>query len=481
MSKRVLKIVLLIVCAAILALAYFALTKIGSGDESDTTATPAISYTVAKVDLNTVFQFGYTYKGEEYSFRLNDAGDAWIWDSHEELPISNVKMALMLTYFSEMTSTLKLESIGSSERTEYGFDEPTLELFFKDNDGVYEYTVGITNTYNSMVYICSKSDPSTAYMVKSDFLEEYTSDSYELLQIEECGSLSTSENITLKIEKGEDKLVFNYYPTGKSDYISSACKWFLSINGGEEFPINEKLGSDLLSAFKVSIFAEVVTYDEEKYSDYGLEKKECKVTLSGTQVTVSTDSSTGEESETKEACSFEFYLGSMDEDGFSYAMTDNSPLLYLTTSAVYDEMCSFDKSNINSIYSAYVWNVEADDVDEIVFTVGEKSYTLSISESAISVKYTVNGKEVSYDSVKTLIEAASAFEWDNDTSKISEGDGEKKAVLNVKITAGTATAELEICGYSDEYYRIVYGERDEFLMTKSNFDMLIGLITSLEQ
>lgn len=480
MSKRALKIVLLLVCAAVLVLAYFALTRMGTGEDSGTTATPAISYTVAKVDMNTVFQFEYTYKGEVYSFRLNKDEDGWIWDGHEDLPISNMKMALMLNHFSDMTSTLRLESIGEGERKEYGFDEPTLELRFKDNNGVHEYVVGITNTYNSMVYICSKSDTSTAYMVKSDFLEEYTSDSYELLQIEECGSLSTSESITLKIENGEDELVFNYYPIGKSGYISTGCRWFLSINGGEEFPINEELGGDLSSALKVAIFAEVITYDTEEYSKYGLDKKDRKVTVSGTQVKVSTDSSTGEETESKEVCSFEFYLGNTDDDGFSYAVTDNSPLLYLTTSAVYEEMYSFDKSNVASIYSAYIWNIDADDIDEITFTVGEKVYALTISESSSDISCTVNGKEVQYDSVKALVEAVSLLEWDSDISKANEGGGEKKEALSVKVSVRDTSAQLSVYEYSSEYYRIAFGGRNEFLMTKSNFDTLIGLISSLE-
>ena len=96
-NKRILNLTLLLAVIVVLVVVYFIVIKNESGDSADTTAPKATTYTVAKIDLNTVYQFSYTYEGTKYSFRLNEAEDGWLWDGDPDLPISNTKVALMLT------------------------------------------------------------------------------------------------------------------------------------------------------------------------------------------------------------------------------------------------------------------------------------------------------------------------------------------------------------------------------------------------
>jgi len=479
MNKRGLKIILLAVCLAALVGVYFLVTRTGDGVGEETTAAPTVTHVVSKIDLNTVYQFGYTYEGKEYNFRLNENGDAWVWDENSSLPISNTKVALMLTYFAEMTSTVQIDEVTSEKYTEYGFDSPALQMHFTDGNGIHSFRVGIVNPYNSLVYIISESDTSTAFMVASEFTDEFSCGIDEMLQVEENLLPSLSNDITLTFENGSEKLVYSFYPSGKSNYISGNCKWFLSINGGEEFPINETVGTDLNSALKSLLFAEIVTYDEDKYHEYGLGEKKNKVTLSGTQVSVSTDSSTGEQTETKTPFTFEFYLGKSDDDGFSYAMTDNSPLLYVTSSSVFEELYSFDRNNLASIRSAYIWNIDPAEIAEATVNCGGKDYTFKISETSSNLTCTLNGKPVSYDSAKPLIEALAMLEWDNDVSKVTENAKDKNELLSIDVSDGTLSASASFFGYSDEYCRIVHADRNEFLMLRSNLDSIIKLLTDL--
>jgi len=475
MNKRVLKIVLLLVCAALLVCAYFLVSRLSDGEAEETTAPPAATHTVAKVDLNTVYQFGYTYEGKEYAFRLNEAEDGWVWDGDSTLPISNTKVAMMLTYFSEMKATISIDNLTSDKISEYGLDAPALEMFFKDGKGLHTFKVGIVNPYNSLAYIMSSTNESVAYMVASEFIDEFSCTIDGMLQIEGTDPFSLNESATVTLEKGDEKLVYTYYPSGKSNYISSNCNWFLSINGGEEFPINEELGAELSSALKASVFAEIITYDKEKYAQYGLADNSLKVTVSGTNVTVSTDSSTGEQTETKKPCTFSFYLGDTDKDGYSYGITDNSPLLYLTTSSVYDELYSFDRDNYASICSAYIWNIDSSDITEFSLTYGGKDYVFVISESATGVTCTLNGNAVSYDKISALLKAVSMLAWDNDVSKVTES-GSKDTLLSITVKADELSASASFSSYSDEYCRITHGDRSEFLILKSNLDKIVSLL-----
>lgn len=478
-NKRSLKIVILLTVIFFLLIAYLIISQTGNKSNDTVTTAPTVTHTISKIDLNTVFQFGYTYKGTEYSFRLNDDEDGWTWDGNDALPISNTKVALMLTHFAEMQSTVRIDNVSDEKKAEYGLTEPTLEIYFKDGKGLHTFTVGIVNPFNSLVYI-SSAGSSTVYMVSSEFIEEYSCGIDDMLQIEETMTVSFSDAITITIE-GNDKLVYKFYPTGKENYISNNCKWFLSIDGGNEFPINEKLGEDLTSALKASAFAEIITYDSEKYADYGLAEKSLKLTIDATGLSSAVDSSTGETVQVKSPYLFSFYLGDSDDDGFSYAITDNSPLLYLTTSSVYDLLYSFDRSNISSVRSAYVWNIDPSYVSAFTFVIDEKNYKFIITESSSSVSCTLNGKSVNYDSVKSLLEAISMLEWDNDVSKASEGTGAKENVLSLTVNAGDLSVSAVFSEYSDEYYRITNDGRNELLILRSNLDAIIALLDAIEK
>ena len=477
-NKRILNLTLLLAVIVVLVVVYFIVIKNESGDSADTTVPKATTYTVAKIDLNTVYQFSYTYEGTKYSFRLNEAEDGWLWDGDPDLPISNTKVALMLTYFSEMTATVALENVTEEKMAEYGLTDPALELSFKDSKGEHSFKVGIVNPYNSLAYVSSSVNNTIAYMVESSFIDEYSCSVDDMLQIEENPIFSLKDDITVTFD-GKDKLIYKFYPTGKTDNISNNCKWFLSINGVEEFPINEELGAELSSALKAALFAEVITYDTAKYADYGLKEKEIKVVIDGTGVTSTTDQSTGETVEIKTPASFSFYMGTTDEDGFSYAITDNSPLLYLTTSSVFDSLYTFDKNNLSSVRSAYVWNADPSDVSEFSLIYNGNTYVFAISETSSSITCTMNGKPISYDSATPLIKAISMLGWDNDISKASEDSGNKDEVLSLSIKVGEISASASFVGYSKEYYRIKYGDRSEFLILKSNLDAIIDLLSEL--
>ena len=479
MKKRIITLVASVLAVGILLALYFIVDNIDSKDPAESTQPPATSYTVAQIDRATVYALGYTYKEKSYDLSLKKDMTGWLLKSNEDLPISNVVMAYMIKHFELMTSDFKIESPSEQKLTEYGFDTPTAEIYFYDVNGRHGYTVGTLNTFNSMYYIKSTDDPDNVYLVQSDFMEYFTLDEMGLIQIYEVLSASLTKEITLEIFKGDDNLVYKYYPAGKSGVLSQTNSWFLSINGGAEFPINEKVAELLSESCGYFGFARCLSYSSDDIEKYQL-KDPAKITLKYTNVTTTVDSETSQPITTETPQSHTFLLGGTDDNGYSYAMTEIEPLIYVTVSNIYSLLYGFDVNDISAICTGYISNANAEEITALKIEYNSKSYELKAVEGATGVGYYLNDKALTKDKAIGTVKACSVIPWDNDKSKIPSTT-EQKTVLTVELSDGASTCKYILCTYSEEFYIVKTDFCDTLLVSAKAVDSIIDTIENLKQ
>ena len=477
MKKRIITLVSALLAVSVLLASYFLVTSLEGEDENETTAPPPSSYTVAEIDRATVYAFGYTYKDKSYDLVLKEDMTGWTLKSNAKLPISNVTVAYMIKHFELMTSDFRIESPSEQKLTEYGFDEPAAEIYFYDKNGRHGYEVGVLNTFNSMYYIRSTDAPDKIFLVQSDFMEYFTLDEMGLIQIYEMMSASLTKDITLEIINGTDKLVYKYYPGGKNGILSQSNSWFLSINGGTEFPINEKIAQLLSESCKYPGFAECVSYSEDDIKKYGLDDP-VKISLKYTNVTSTVDSETGQTVTTDTPQSHTFIIGGKDNDGYSYAMTENEPLIYVTVSDVYSLLYDFDSNDIPSICTGFASNVSANDITSVKLNYNSKSYELKAVEGATGTDYYLNDKRISKDVATKAVNALSVVPWDNDKTKVS-ATTEEKTLLTVELSDGVSTHKYILCTYSEEFYTVKTDFCETLLVSANTVDSILSAVNDL--
>ncbi len=471
MKKKIIPLLILLVVLAALIAVYFVLSStVSEGNDNETTEAPARTYTVSKLDVDSVYQFAYTYEGTEYLFRLSDDKTSWTWDGKPSLPISNTKIALMMNYFCNMTSNTVIKSPSEAKLEEYGLNDPEIEIFFNDKNGIHRFSVGMLNTYNSTRYI-KPHDSENVYLVNGEFADEYMCGIMDMLKKEETPEASTEDKVVITVEKPDLKLVYTYYPSGNNEHVSSNCKWFVSVNGGTEFPINEKLGEDVSEALKYSVFAKCITYNSDEYSNYGLDSKNTKVTISATGVTKTVDPSTGETSETKSPFEITFYTGNKDKDGFLYAITDASEILYVMTSNTFDELISFDGQKVAEIFSGYVVNAGTKGIESFSLAQNGKEYAFAKDDG-----WKLNGNTVDEKKVTSLLGALCNLSWTTDVSAEEQTISSPSEVLGFTLSSDKATATVKISSYSDKYYRVTSVANDELLLSIEAVNAILSLL-----
>lgn len=479
MKKRIITLVASVLIVGVLLASYFIVANLSGDDQDETTTPPVSSYTVAEIDRSSVYALGYTYNGRNYDLVLKDDLTGWTLKSNTSLPISNTVMAYMVKHFELMTSDFRIDAPSEQKLKEYGFDTPTAEIYFYDANGRHGYEVGVLNTFNSMYYIRSTNDPSTVFLVQGDFMEYFTLDEMGLIQIYEVMSASLTKEITLEILKGTDELVYKYYPGGKNGILSQSNSWFLSINGGVEFPINEKIAQLLSESCGYLGFAECLSYNSDDLKKYRLDDP-VKVKLEYTNVTSTVDSETNETVTTEAPQSHTFLLGGTDENGYSYAMADGEPLIYVTISNVYSLLCEFDVKEIPAICTGYVSNVKSEDISSVKFSYKSKDYVLKCAEGATGIDYYINDTKISKDKATEAINSLSVISWDNDKAKV-EPTVEEKTLLTVELSDGVSTHKYIICAYSDDFYSVKTDFCESLLVSAKTVEGIISAIEKLIQ
>ena len=130
-------------------------------------------------------------------------------------------------------------------------------------------------------------------------------------------TMTPADGSTLK------SVVCTYYPSGKAD--GERDIWYVSIDGGEETPMDTSMGNDLSTALSTMAFSQMVSYRADEQAAFGLDAP-ITMTIDYKVTQNFQDESTGKTTSVNLDKSFSMLLGNVDTDGLCFATVSDSPL-----------------------------------------------------------------------------------------------------------------------------------------------------------
>lgn len=123
----------------------------------------AENYSVIDIDVSRVTEIGIIGSDNETT-NLIKAGEEWKVLEDEAFLVDNSSVELFLDKVSAITSSVKIEKV--TDMSQYGLDEPVLNITLQWENNMYIIKVG---DYNSMIssYYIRINDDDTVYTIDS--------------------------------------------------------------------------------------------------------------------------------------------------------------------------------------------------------------------------------------------------------------------------------------------------------------------------
>lgn len=161
-KKRKIKLLLLLALLVIIVIAYVVLQKNPIKDENVETETETEIYPVTEIDTALVTSIGTINNGESIDFTKRNG--IWYLDGDDLFSVDEDKIESYLDSAGNITSDTCIENV--SDLSEYGLDDPVLNLTLQWDENMYLIKVGDYNSVISSYYVCV-NDENTIYTITS--------------------------------------------------------------------------------------------------------------------------------------------------------------------------------------------------------------------------------------------------------------------------------------------------------------------------
>lgn len=281
-TKRLLGILLLLVCVV---LVYVAVTKLVKEEEPDNSNEPEA---VSQVGIEAVQ--GMVYASEETSqeaVSLIRKSNIWYYEEDEEFPIDQEYVTSMVKTAAEVTANRTVDN-PSEDLSEYGLDNPLTTVTLKLGSGKQE--VFYIGSYNQAVegYYLKLEGSDKIYVVSGQMKFAYDMTLYDIAKKEEYPLVESTSFTHIKIENGETVTeIKGVIEEGADEYISSnqyvekVTTWKISENGAVYKTGDQTKLQSLITSLSGMDYTHMQEFrsDETKKAKYGLDESAIKVTV----------------------------------------------------------------------------------------------------------------------------------------------------------------------------------------------------------
>lgn len=455
----------------LLIVSYLAVGSFSSADDDTTAADTTVTYPVADVDPAKVtrisMQVKYHGDGDDehkystLSFILSD--QKWSFEEHPDIPMDSDLAKDILNALSDETSDEMLTGVSAEKLAEYGLSEPSVKLTLTYADKTEsEYLIGDKNSFNGMYYFLDCSNAATVYMVSEELSELLSGDLIDFVLYDELPAIPDGDAVSLTWEKDGTKRVYTYYPKGKTDDYTDDYLWYLSINGGEEFAVDEDVAATLCEALETMSYIDCVSYNSEKDAELGLD-------------------SAGKLSIVAKNGSVSLLVGDMADGENYYVRPEPSPLAYMLSEAASEafELLIFGEER--KLRPDEIFKGDYSRVDGITFTARENTLSVLLTHAGNKISYSCDdGAELDYNAFALICEELEKATATSYTS-VYEGDGAYgndiifKAVFRFN-SGKVPEASLEISRYSEKYCKVSFMGREDQLITLEKAEKMASLL-----
>ena len=279
--------------------------------------------------------------------------------------------------------------------------------------------------------------------------------------------LESGDATSLKWTQGDNVLVYTYYPDGNDKDYTDDYLWYLSVNGGAEFAIDEDVAALITEALTTMSYLDCLACDTAKDAEHGLDKAgRLEISYkSGTDIkTLALD------------------LGAITDDGYYHVRPDGSLLTYYLSTVASDNFELLLSGIERKLRPDEIFYADYDRVDGITFSAGDKTLSVALTHDGSKITYTdKSGAELDYNAYARICEALEELSATSYTS-VYDGDASFGDALIFKadftFNAGEKTnATLEIRRYSEKYCVVSFMDRADQLVTLDKANALANLLS----
>ncbi len=498
MTKRVRRIVILLVVLVVLCLATFLVSLYNEKQEQIQNSNEI----VLAIPTDSVSSLSWEVDDTTLGFTLDSETGSWVYDDDSGFPTSTSEVENLLSIFEEYEADFIIEDV--DDYSQYGLDDPVMTINITlDDDSSYEITLGNFSTLDSERYV-SIGDGNVYLAV----VDPYDSYDVELSDMIEDDTIASFTEATEIVFTG----VENYSIYFEEDSANTYCSEDTYFVSDSDLPLDTDNVETYIGYIRNTGLSDYVTYNatDDELELYGMNSP--VLTITATYPVTETDDD-GEETTTTETVALTIGVNQDElaeaqeelEDGEEvdisslslYVRVNDSQIIYELASNRYNYLiaCSYDDLRHSEVLTA-----DYSSIYQLDFTIEDVTYTIyselsdpddeesdrvyyyyydgevidadSLSEDDDIANYRA---EVDIDNLEDVIDAITAESYTSE-----EADGK----LEVSFTAyldneNYPEVTVELYRYDGTYCLAVINGEPTSLVTRSSVVDLIETINSI--
>ena len=269
---------------------------------------------ITDIDTSEVRRVSYTDGDDTFGFSKED--EEWYYEGDRELPLDESCVSSVLSTYSGLSGTRKLDETGNGE--DYGFGSPSYEISIEDTEGtVTEVDIGNTADETGAEYYITADGGKTVYTIESSVIDVLVFDVDSLVEYETFPTVTTSN--------------FESLTAVRNGTVLLECKAEDDEDDGDD----SESAADIYAKEIGSIYFDICedyNAEESELEDYGLDKR------SRLELTLRY-----EDNETDESTEIVFFAGdTTEEDGtvYVYIMMEDSCMVYKADASEMENLIS---------------------------------------------------------------------------------------------------------------------------------------------
>jgi len=482
---------LLLALAALIGVYTWYSNRPVASDKADE-VTPTID--LATIDTTQLTSLHYIMDDADLTLVLQDG--AWVSKDEPGRPLNQDNVLAILKAISDIKADqIIMEKPENLE--DYGLAKPVASLEATMADGsIITLKVG-NEAVDSKGYYGMVKDDGIVYMLPTELGSALKYNNTQMTAIAKSPDI-TAENIASISVSSRDNGDFElrYVGDGKLDNTgNNMSPWKILKPYGEGFTADSSLLADVQANYTTFNYLSCIDYKGDDLTQYGLDKPAATidigyfVTSTETLAKPVTDPATGKETTEKTTQTnkeYKVYIGNTDTEGNYYIRVDGSNTVYTIDAATVEKMLKFDAF---SVLNPYICIPNIETVDQVVFDIEGKKYTLDIKHTTAkdadgkeeSVKtFTFNGKEVTSSAACTkLYQAMISTKYDTEMKDTVTTDGlTPYMTMSFHIFGDEErTITTSFLPYDDSFYLIQKDGGTRFLADKRLIETIANTVS----
>lgn len=410
-SKRILSLVAILAVACV---ATFALTKYEQKQEEIKNSDAII----LELPADTVQSLSWDYTDSGLSFHRGEEG--WLYDEDEAFPVSEEKIADILSYFEAFGVSFIIENV--EDYSQYGLDKPECVIHLTTTDQSYELKLGSFSKMDEQRYV--DIGDGNVYLVNKDPMDYLETELSGMILHDETPSFEKVNEIQFT---GSENYTIAYIEESKDTYCEEDV--FFAPGDGKNLPLDTSAVNTYLNTISSLSLQNYVTYNatSEELQSYGMENPELSVTVDYTY----TDE---EKQELSDTCVL--YISSNPEELAAakeaeekkeetipevtrYVRVGDSQIVYELDEAIYDVLAAASYNDLR--HKEVIW-ADFEDITQIDIDLEGVSHSLTVvgGEDKDDTVWYYGEEEIDIQNLKNALENLTADSFTDETSDQKE-------------------------------------------------------------